>query len=148
MLHLAGEVFTKGGSRFEDNLPEGGEGSAKIFVKVIPGDLPVTIFAQLDTGAPWSIFDPEIAHALGVLDTEGEHVRIATRLGDKEGKLVRIRVTLPADVGLGVSLGFEATVFVTTDWPIGRNFIGYGGFVQGIRMALDPQNNVFYFGSY
>ena len=67
MLHLAGEVFTKGGSRFEDNLPEGGEGSAKIFVKVIPGDLPVTIFAQLDTGAPWSIFDPEIAHALGPL---------------------------------------------------------------------------------
>ena len=88
------------------------------------------------------------AHALGVLDTEGEHVRIATRLGDKEGKLVRVRVTLPADVGLGVSVSFEATVFITTDWPIGRNFIGYGGFVQGIRMALDPQNNVFYFGSY
>ena len=67
---------------------------------------------------------------------------------ESEGKLVRIRVTLPADVGLGVSLSFEATVFVTTDWPIGRNFIGYCGFVQGIRIALDPQNNVFYFGSY
>ncbi len=148
MLHRAGEVFTMGGSRFEDNLPDGEEGSAKIFVKVIPGDLPVTIFAQLDTGAPWSIFDPEIARALGVLDDGGEHVRISTRLGDREGKLVRTRVTLPADVGLGVSVSFEATVFITRDWPIGRNFIGYCGFVQGIRIALDPQNNVFYFGSY
>src|SRR5437879_3019434 len=115
MLHLAGEVFTIGGSRFEDNLPEGGEGSANVFVKDIPGDLPVTIFAQLDTEAPWSIFDPEIVHALGVLDTEGEHVRIATRLGDNEGKLVRTRVTMPADVVLGVSVSFEATVFITTD---------------------------------
>jgi hypothetical protein len=48
----------------------------------------------------------------------------------------------------GVGLDVDATVFVPDDaWPSGRNFIGYSGFLEKIRIGLDPQQNDVYFGS-
>lgn len=45
----------------------------------------------------------------------------------------------------GESLRVEATIFLSPDW-IGPNFIGYGGLLQRIRFAVDPESNLFYFG--
>jgi hypothetical protein len=55
-----------------------------------------------------------------------------------------VAITIPADEGK--SLDVEATAFVSPDWPW-PNFIGYQGLLQRIRFAVDPETNLFYFGS-
>jgi hypothetical protein len=45
----------------------------------------------------------------------------------------------------GESLEVQATVFVSRDWPAGT-FLGYSGFLERIRFAVDPQQNDFHFG--
>jgi hypothetical protein len=47
----------------------------------------------------------------------------------------------------GDSLEVDAVVFVSKDWPAGKNFVGYSGLLESIRVALDPQANHFYFGA-
>jgi hypothetical protein len=39
----------------------------------------------------------------------------------------------------------EATFFVSPEWP-GKTFLGYKGFLDRLRIALDPPVNDFYFG--
>ena len=46
----------------------------------------------------------------------------------------------------GAPLEIEAVIFLSKDWP-GGNFIGYQGFLQKIRFAVDPHCNRFYFAS-
>ena len=146
MLKLDGEDFTCGRSRFADRLPEGEEPTAKIYVKIIPGNLEFPVLAQLDTGAPWSVLAPEIADAVGVLNKAGEPLTLQTRLGRLEGRLVKVSLTIVADEG--DSLNMESSVFVSQQWPNGKNFLGYSNLLDSIRFALDPQANHFYFGPY
>jgi hypothetical protein len=54
-----------------------------------------------------------------------------------------MRLGLVADNG--ESLSIEATVWVSREWT-GGNFLGYGGLLERIRFAVDPANNLFYFG--
>jgi hypothetical protein len=145
MLTLVGQPFASGRSRFFDRAVAGEESTSKIYVKIRPEGLDVPVLAQLDTGSPWSILSAEIADVLGLLDATGIPTRLHTRLGTRDGHLERVQMVLPADEGQ--SLRIEAMVFICEDWVEG-NFIGYTGFVDAIRTALDPQNNLFYFGSY
>ena len=121
MLRLNGQDFTTGRATFLDRLPTDAEATDKIYIKLRPGALETTILAQLDTGSPWSVLDPEIAQAVGLLDETGE-----PNLADE-----------------GDSLEVTATVFVSKDWPAGKNFVGYSGLLESIRIALDPQVNHF-----
>lgn len=147
MLKLNGQDFAVGRSCFADASVTEPEGTAKIYVKIVPGDLQVPVLAQLDTGSPWSILEPELAEALGLFSGSGVAIRLGTRLGSKEGHLVKVSLTLPADEGQSVTVD-QATVFVCREWPAGKNFVGYGGLIEFIRVALDPQQNMFYFGGY
>jgi hypothetical protein len=52
-------------------------------------------------------------------------------------------MTLLADEGR--ELEVDATVFACPHWP-GPNFLGYGGLLERIRLALDPHRRHFYFG--
>ncbi|MFQ5791256.1 MAG: hypothetical protein ACE5JI_12365 [Acidobacteriota bacterium] len=142
LLKLEGNVFAGGRSRFLD-FHGGTEPTPKIFVKVLPGDTPIPLLAQLDTGAAWSVLDGEIAEALGFLEQPGPSVGLSTRSGTIEGKLIRAPVTILADEG--ESFEVEATLFVSRDWAYG-NFLGYSGFLERIRFAVDPSTNDFYFG--
>lgn len=145
MLRLNGEDFTIGRSRFLDNLPGSAEPTSKIYIKIRPGNLDIRVLAQLDTGAAWSIVEPEIARQLNILDGQEPEVDLNTRFGRKTGRLVRMPVEIVADEGL--SLSVEATVFVCPDWSAG-SFVGYEGLLNRIRIALDPRSNDFYFGDY
>jgi hypothetical protein len=145
VLTLDGAPFTSGRTRFLDASLEGAEPTAKIYVKILPEGVESPVVAQLDTGAPWSILETEIAEAIGVLDEGGVPTTISSRVGDVSGHLVRIPLTLLADEGS--SLGIDATVFVSREWPRG-SFLGYSGLLESIRFALDPQANQFYFGGY
>jgi hypothetical protein len=144
---LNGESFTTGRARFDDNLADKPEETAKVYVKIrldCP-DGPLVVPAQLDTGAAWSMLESEIAEAMGLFDEPGEEIPISTRLGRVSGRLVRTHLTLLADQGR--SLLVESTVFVSPDW-VGPNFLGYSGLLDRVRIALDPGlgRNYFYFG--
>lgn len=64
------------------------------------------------------------------------------------GRLVKIQVWLLAEYGNDIKT--EATVFVPQleeyqSWDI-PNFIGLDGLLNNIRFAIDPLENMFYFG--
>jgi hypothetical protein len=145
MLTLAGEPFTVGRARFLDRILDSREPTAKVFVKIKFPSLEAEEpwFAQVDSGAPWSMLNREVAYALGVLDSDGDLVFVSTRLGLIAGRLERIQVALMADEGESTEV--EATFFVSKDW-IGPTFLGYSGFLDRIRIAIDPSSDSVFFG--
>ena len=144
MLKLAGDFFTQGRSIFADHDRDNPETTAKIFVRLLLGEIPTAVVAQLDTGAAWSVLDPKVAANLGILDADGPRTSLETRFGRKEGRLVKVPIRFLADEG--TSFDTEGTFFISPDWPPGRTFLGYSGLLDSIRFALDPQKNHFYFG--
>jgi hypothetical protein len=143
MLSLNGKGFTTGRARFRDQAPGSQELTAKIFVKIEFPGLDGSWLAQVDSGSAYPMLEPGLAKALGVLDGDGEPARIHTRLGRIGGRLERIPLTLVADEG--DSLEMEAVFLVSRDWH-GKTFLGYSGFLDRLRIALDPPENFFYFG--
>jgi hypothetical protein len=142
MLMLNGELFACGRCRYFDHSPDRREPTAKIFLEVLlEGRYP--ILAQLDTGAPYSILNREVAEAARLLQISGDEVKIRNKEGLFRGNLVKVPAKLVADSG--ESLDLEGTFFVSEDWSAG-NFIGYSGFLDSIRSALDPSADHFYFG--
>lgn len=139
MLHFT----SQGRSRFSDHAPGTDESTAKIYVTVRFGG-GRSILAQLDTGAAWSVLDPEVAALIASsLDLLGP-ARMSTRFGHLSGQLVRAPITFQAEEG--ESLTIMGTFFISEDWPAGMTFLGYSGLLDAIRFAVDPQANDFYFG--
>ena len=91
------------------------------------------------------MIDAQVAEALDWLQLEGEPKVISTRVGPVKGHLVRVPIALAADEGESVEL--DATVFVSSAWTHGT-FLGYLGFLERLRFALDPQDYSFFFGGY
>ena len=149
-LMLDGEVFAAGRSGYSDGEPGWPDtDSAKVYVKIAPGRSPapdIVMLALLDTGAVWSAFDLEMAAVAGVSPNDGAECRVRTSFGDFDGHIVRMPLTILADEG--PSLAIEASVFLSTGWPLGRQVLGYNGLLDRIRIALDPQRSHFYFGRY
>jgi predicted aspartyl protease len=146
MLQLGGNDFSSGRAAFLDSLPLTQGRSARVYVRVAVPGMEETFLALLDTGAEWSVLDHEIAEQVGLADAEGQAITLLHKDGSTDGKLVRTTVTMIADEG--VALDVDATVFVPDNaWPSRRNFIGYCGFLEKLRIGLDPQNNHVYFGS-
>jgi len=143
MLSLRGQSFTTGRTKFRDKSPGTQEPTAKIFVKIGFQGVEGNFLAQLDSGAAFSMLEVELAMTLGVLDGDGERVSISTREGSIAGRLERIPLILVADEG--VSLNVETMFLVSRDWP-GKTFLGYTGFLDKLRIALDASVNDFYFG--
>ncbi|HEX6902763.1 MAG TPA: hypothetical protein VF789_23820 [Thermoanaerobaculia bacterium] len=99
--------------------------------------------AQLDSGAAYSMLDVEVAQSLGLLDGDGEPAQVHTRHGIIKGHLERVSLVLIADEG--EPLEVETTFLISREWS-GRTFLGYTGFLERLRIALDPVVNDFYFG--
>ncbi len=141
MLTHGTDRFTTGRTSFVDGPLER---ESKIYIEVQPGILDLQILAMVDTGAPYCIFDSEVADLLGLAFDPTESIWLSTRRGSLEGTLHRIDIRIIAQEGQ--SLNVESTVFVTSDWRYG-NFLGYPGFLQRLRFAVDPSRNFFHFGS-
>lgn len=142
---MLGDHFASGSSKFLDHLPGNAEPTAKIYVKVRLAGLPEDQVAQLDTGAAWSILSPDLVRSAGLEKAEGERVRLISRFGIHQGRLLRLPITFIAEEG--ESLYTDGTFFVSTDWPTNVSFLGYSGLLANIRFALDPQSNDFFFGA-
>lgn len=146
MLRLQDEDFSAGRAKFRDSLPNENR-SARIYVKVAVEGMVEPFLALLDTGAEYSVLAREIAQAVGLTEADGEIIQMGHRLGSTPGKLVRANLELVADEGS--SLVIDSIVFIPEDgWPANRNFIGYTGFLELVRIGLDPQQNNIYFGGY
>jgi len=138
------KAFACGCAGFRGQALGAQEPTDKIFVEIEFQDLPNDSWlAQIDTAAAYSMLEVEIAEMLKILDGAGQPASISTRHGTIRGRLERIPVSLVAEEG--EPLDFEATFLVSRDWPA-KTFIGYTGFLDRIRIALDPQANLFYFG--
>ena len=144
MLTLNGMSFTTSRATYRDFDPENLSRQTAIYVQVLlplhPG---VTVYALVDTGAPYCIFETEITEALGLFPNNGERITLSTRRDSFHGTVQRLTIRLVAEQG--DSLDVDASVFVTSDWGSG-NFVGYSGFLERFRFAVDPPTNSFYFG--
>lgn len=99
------------------------------------GSLPPAI-AMLDTGAQHTVLASDTAERLkSELLAAGEEMTMTTRLGKFRGVLHRIPILLVADDGYDLQV--EATCVVLVDWT-GPNIVGYRGFADRLRIALDP----------
>ncbi len=138
-------TFTSGSTTYYDSLVPGEKwAEPRIYIPVELDDSGIEFLALVDTGAPWCILEPQLAEPL--LDRFEElprSVAISTRLGRFTGSLYRASLTLVPDQGSELTI--DTTVFLAPDWP-GGNFIGYLGFLDRIRFAVDPKLNRFYFG--
>jgi hypothetical protein len=61
-----------------------------------------------------------------------------------QGRLFSVRLTFVADVGEPLTIETEAWAGESFDGP---SLIGYSGLLEKIRIALDPAQNLFYFGA-
>jgi hypothetical protein len=102
------------------------------------GDFPSTFFALLDTGAEWSVLGGELAILLvDQLGLPTESFSMSTRLGRISGALHRIPIRLLAELNCGYDLTIESSIFVSQEWT-GPLVLGYRGFLERLRFALDP----------
>jgi len=104
----------------------------------------------VDTGGAFLLLDPQLAASLELerADAIG-YERIQIRGFLHRGTVHRVPVTLLARAG--ESLTFEATAFVPElqdgeTWPL-PSYLGWQGCLDRIRFAVDPVEEVVYFGA-
>lgn len=105
-------------------------------------------YAMVDTGAQFTVIAWEIAQQLG-LSGNGESLNYSTREGLFKGELVRHNLELRSEPGgESQSLVVEATIWVSEQWR-GPSILGYIGFLEKIRFAVDPSpgEQLFLFGA-
>lgn len=145
MLMLDGAGFSSGAAKFYDAPSQSGTGSPRIYIAVSAEGMNEPFLAMIDTGSEYSVLNPEIAEEIGLFALDGQDMTMSHRLGSTQGKLVRTTLRVLADDGDDLSV--DATVFVPTEeWPSRLNFIGYLGFLERVRLGLDPQQYQVYFG--
>jgi len=122
-----------------------------VAVKCMIGSLNEADWALLDTGAEWSVIGRDTATVIE--DELGSPIassRMSTRFGAIDGTLHHVNITLLAgEEDSGDDLTVETTSFVSEEWE-GPVVLGYRGFLERIRFALDPGiipgEQIFYFG--
>ncbi len=145
--NLLPDGFAQGVIRYIDNLPGRNEPVNRIYLLARFGDNSPT-FAVLDTGAPYCILKPDEAVDL-VLD-----YRVCGRGGTRiqgvsiDGWICRIPIQIAAERGETIEV--DTAVLIpelepTQQWML-PNFLGMS-FLERLRFAVDPENNLFYFGA-
>lgn len=145
------DQFAQGAVRYSDHYLD--EPQNRIVISVQLENSKFVIPVIVDTGAPWPILNPEIADEIGIdYKSEQEWPTAMWIRGQRyEGWLCRITISLVAEEGCGSTLELEATVFIPKMISDDRwqhpNFLGLDGLLNRIRFAVDPSNNLFYFGT-
>jgi hypothetical protein len=147
MLTLNGQPFTEGQTLYVDVDPEHSANKQAIYIEVIlPIDAGIGVYAMVDTGSPYCIFNTELVEALRLASDDGEKISLSTPYGRFRGTIQRVTIGLKATQG--TSLDIDASIYVPDEhWRFG-NFLGYTGFLERFRCAIDPSTYMFYFGKY
>jgi predicted aspartyl protease len=146
MLTRDGAAFTTSRSTYHDfDLAHTSRRTGAIYVqRELPTAPRVFLYALVDTGAPYCLFDTQWIETLQLRREDGESISLRTPYGLYAGTIHRLPIRVVAEEGQ--SLEVDASVFVTDDhWQHG-NFLGYSGFLERLRFAVDPDNNSWYFG--
>ncbi len=142
---MIGDELLTGVCDYSDFYPGRREPLARIYVPFRPQGTVIRFAGLVDTGGHFCILSPEVVELIGdVFRGNGESTRLLTAQGRLSGRLYRHRIELLAKKG--ENLDVEATVLVSPDWS-GPSILGYTGFLERIRFAVDPRTNRFYFGS-
>lgn len=142
LLFPDGRPFAAGATKYFDTAPDSPAADPRIYIRIeLFG---YETLALVDTAAPWCIVERTLGEAIRPhLEGLPGKRRLGTRLGTFTGQLFRGPVILVADQG--EELEVDVTFFLSPDWP-GGNFVGYLGFLERLRFAVDGPDNVFYFG--
>ena len=144
MLTLNTMPSTTGQATYRDFDPENSLRKRGLYVRVVlPDSSDASLYALIDTGTPYCVFNTALIENLGLPLDEGEKIVLWTAYGPFEDTVQRVMIRLLAEQG--ESLNIDASVFVAADWHLG-NFLGYTGFLERLRFAVDPGTNTFYFG--
>lgn len=139
-----GSLFATSRATYYDTDPDGLHRQSAIYLQVVLPFVPeISVYALVDTGAPFCIFDSDLMAAAGIDFDSGEAITLSTRIGHIDGRIQRLPLTVAAEEGEPLSV--DASVFVTRQWRQGH-FLGYGGFLERLRFAIDPLSNLCYFG--
>jgi len=147
--NLSNELWSSGYASFFVGQ-KSGPWRLPLAVRCRIGNLDLNYLALLDTGAEWSVIGGETAMILeNELGLPTESFFMSTRLGKIIGALHRVNITLLAENNCGHDLTIESSVFVSEEWD-GPVVLGFRGFLERIRFALDPgtahDEQLFYFG--
>jgi len=128
-----------------------GSGKLVVAVNCRLGNLEATDIALCDTGAEWSVIGGDTAGLLEeYFGPPTGSLSMLTRHGTYEGKLRNLDVHLLADPDMGTDVRVASTVLVIQEWP-GPTVLGYRGFLERLRFALDPgvapDQEIIYFGT-
>jgi hypothetical protein len=145
LLNFAsGAPFATGATPY--NSFTAGEAYSRIILQVeIQAQRTVRTRAIVDTAAPYMICRRDIASYLGLEhDSSGEVDTVNIRGMTVEGSLHRTYVSFLAEEGDDVTI--ETTVFVPQIFELPHSFLGLTSCLESIYFAIDPLNEVFYFG--
>lgn len=141
-----GEPFASGACSFRGALAGRESEVPKVIVDIeING---IQTEAAVDTGGIYLIVHPDLVDvdpAEGLL-----HTHVWLRGHRIDGSLHRVELIIPAEDG--ASLHVEATALVPLlslgdpTWLF-PNYLGWSMCLERMRFALDPQENMFYFGA-
>lgn len=147
LTFATGESFANGAIDYFYR-PAVGDITPRIILQVaIQG---VLVDAILDTGAPYVVCTPHIAQVIGLRpDPHAERITLGIRGSRQHGYLHRLSLTFVATQG--ESLDIDATIFVPdaeweASWGDHPSYIGLTGCLERMRYAVDPDNDIFYFG--
>ena len=108
----------------------------------------ITTQAILDTGSPWCILNPDMVAILGDLveETYVPTESLVIRRIYYQGRFARVVIRLLVEAG--TDLDVEATALVPilsvgAAWDV-LDFIGLEDFLQVVRFAVDPRENMRY----
>ncbi|MEM7530653.1 MAG: hypothetical protein AAF639_00635 [Chloroflexota bacterium] len=145
---LASDLFLQGVTTYHDHYRN--DSLTRVVLEVYIADSSEELSVIVDTGAPWCIINPlEIKEIASQVTRLYRPAPLSIRGMIYPGWLYRVPIMIPAMEG--EPLIVDATVFVPDlrldeIWPH-PNFIGLEGFLNRIYFAIDPTQNLFYFGA-
>ena len=143
-----GTPFASGATEYLYQPAHQWDPSARILVPVKIEDVLVT--AMVDTGAPFVVCPPDTAREAGIVVDEEALPASLQWHGLLTGHILRRTMTLLAEQGQSITV--EARIFVpdavsAEAWEGGRRAFVLGmGCLESVRFAVDPDQNLFYFG--
>jgi hypothetical protein len=118
----------------------------KLTIRVSVGGFSVETI--VDTGGAFLILNAEIAamlhlHPGEILERETLYIRGAR----VAGSLYRLELSIVPEEGHGTRIRFDVSAFVPDDdWDL-PSFLGWHACLERIRFAVDPIQELFYFGA-
>lgn len=124
-----------------------GDAYSRITVQVeLQAQRSMEITAIVDTAAPYVMCQREVASYLGLeFSGTGDVDTVNIRGTSVQGSLHRIPISFLAEKGSDLTI--EASVFVPERYELPHSFLGLTSCLESIYFAVDPLNEMFYFGS-